>query len=154
VPLAGLHRLPHPAHAGPVDPPVHSLFDQSLRSRLGAETTNGDGFGIGWYDAAPSPGVFRSIEPAWNVQNLHEVSCHVSSPLFFAHIRAVIGSTVRQTNCHRSAMAGGCSTSGPRLICPPWSCASVTIAPPGRCGPAGRDVPRAGDTGERRVDRR
>ena len=29
--------------------PVHSLIDQSLHSRLGAETTNGDGFGIGWY---------------------------------------------------------------------------------------------------------
>ena len=30
--------------------PVHSLIDQSLHSKLGAETTNGDGFGIGWYD--------------------------------------------------------------------------------------------------------
>ena len=29
--------------------PEHSLIDQSLRSDLGAETTNGDGFGIGWY---------------------------------------------------------------------------------------------------------
>ena len=80
--------------------PVHSLIDQSLHSRLGAETTNGDGFGIGWYDAAPSPGVFRSIEPAWNDQNLRELAGHVRSPLFFAHIRAAIGSAVQQTNCH------------------------------------------------------
>ena len=29
--------------------PVHSLIDQSLHSRLGVETTNGDGFGVGWY---------------------------------------------------------------------------------------------------------
>ena len=29
--------------------PAHSLIDQSLHSRLGATTTNGDGFGIGWY---------------------------------------------------------------------------------------------------------
>ena len=29
--------------------PVHSIIDQSLHSRLGATTTNGDGFGIGWY---------------------------------------------------------------------------------------------------------
>ena len=36
--------------------PAHSLIDQSLHSRLGAEATNGDGFGIGWYDAAPTPG--------------------------------------------------------------------------------------------------
>ena len=63
--------------------PVHSLIDQSLHSRLGAETTNGDGFGVGWYDAAPAPGVFRSIEPAWNDQNLRELAGHVRSPLFF-----------------------------------------------------------------------
>ena len=31
--------------------PDHSLIDQSLHSRLGATTTNGDGFGIGWYGA-------------------------------------------------------------------------------------------------------
>ena len=29
-----------------------SLIDQSLHSRLGATTTNGDGFGLGWYDDA------------------------------------------------------------------------------------------------------
>jgi predicted glutamine amidotransferase len=26
----------------------HSLIDQSLHARLGVETTNGDGFGVGW----------------------------------------------------------------------------------------------------------
>ena len=80
--------------------PAHSLIDQSLHSKLGAETTNGDGFGIGWYDAAPAPGVFRSVEPAWNDANLRELAGHVRSPLFFAHIRAAIGSAVQQTNCH------------------------------------------------------
>ncbi len=80
--------------------PVHSLIDQSLHSRLGAETTNGDGFGIGWYGAPAVPGLFRSIEPAWNDQNLRELAGHVTSPLFFAHIRAAIGSAVQQTNCH------------------------------------------------------
>jgi predicted glutamine amidotransferase len=80
--------------------PVHSLIDQSLHSQLGAEATNGDGFGVGWYDEQPTPGVFRSIEPAWNDQNLRELSAHVTSGLFFAHIRAAIGSAVQQTNCH------------------------------------------------------
>jgi predicted glutamine amidotransferase len=80
--------------------PVHSLIDQSLHSRLGAETTNGDGFGVGWYAGTPTPGVYRSIEPAWNDENLRELASHVSSPLFFAHIRAAIGSPVQQTNCH------------------------------------------------------
>ena len=80
--------------------PVHSLIDQSLHSSLGAETTNGDGFGVGWYGAAPTPGVFRSTEPAWNDHNLRELAGHVSSALFFTHVRASIGSDVQQTNCH------------------------------------------------------
>ena len=63
--------------------PAHSLIDQSLHSKLGAETTNGDGFGVGWYDATPAPGVFRSIEPAWNDQNLRELAGHITSGLFF-----------------------------------------------------------------------
>ena len=76
------------------------MVDQSLHSRLGAEPTNGDGFGVGWYGAPDTPGVFHSTEPAWNDQNLRELSGHISSPLFFTHIRAAIGSAVQQTNCH------------------------------------------------------
>ncbi len=79
---------------------AHSLVDQSLHSRLGAETTNGDGFGVGWYGDLPTPGVFHSVEPAWNDCNLRELAGHISSPLFFTHIRAAIGSAVQQTNCH------------------------------------------------------
>jgi glutamine amidotransferase len=80
--------------------PAHSLIDQSLHSRLGAETTNGDGFGVGWYGETDTPGVFHSTAPAWNDENLHELADHVSSGHFFAHIRAAIGSAVQQTNCH------------------------------------------------------
>ena len=80
--------------------PVHSLIDQSLHSRLGAETTNGDGFGVGWYGDGPTPATFRSTEPAWNDMNLHELSGHIRSGLVFAHIRAAIDSPVQLTNCH------------------------------------------------------
>jgi predicted glutamine amidotransferase len=80
--------------------PTHSLIDQSLHSRLGVETTNGDGFGIGWYGEAPEPAVFKSVEPAWNDRNLRELSGHVRSGLVFAHIRASTGTPVQQTNCH------------------------------------------------------
>jgi glutamine amidotransferase len=78
----------------------NSLVSQSLHSHLGAEPTNGDGFGVGWYGTADTPGVFHSTEPAWNDSNLRELSGHISSPLFFTHIRAAIGSAVQQTNCH------------------------------------------------------
>lgn len=79
--------------------PKHSLIDQSLHSTMGAETTNGDGFGVG-YGVGDTPGVFHSIEPAWNDRNLREISAHVESGLVFAHIRASSGSPVQQTNCH------------------------------------------------------
>ena len=80
--------------------PDHSLIDQSLHSRLGATTTNGDGFGIGWYGTEDTPAVFHSIEPAWNDHNLRELAEHLTSPLVFAHIRASTGSAIQQTNCH------------------------------------------------------
>jgi predicted glutamine amidotransferase len=81
--------------------PEHSLIDQSRHARMGVDTTNGDGFGVGWYEPdAQSPAVFRSIEPAWNDRNLREVAGHVESPLFLAHIRASTGTAVQQTNCH------------------------------------------------------
>ncbi|MET7736821.1 class II glutamine amidotransferase [Streptomyces sp. NPDC005402] len=82
--------------------PTHSLIDQSLHSRMGVETTNGDGFGIGWYaeNTALTPAVVRDIGPAWNNRNLQEVAHHVRSGLFFAHIRAATGTAVQQSNCH------------------------------------------------------
>ncbi len=78
----------------------HSLIEQSLHSRMGVETTNGDGFGVGWYGTRETPAVFRSIEPAWNDRNLQELAAQISSRRVFAHIRASTGSPVQQTNCH------------------------------------------------------
>jgi predicted glutamine amidotransferase len=92
--------------------PAHSLIEQSMHARMGVETTNGDGFGIGWYGtetAAPwlpesrEPGVpvlFRGVGPAWSDQNLRETARATSSGLFLAHIRASTGTPVQQTNCH------------------------------------------------------
>ncbi len=80
--------------------PAHSLIDQSLHAELGATTTNGDGFGVGWYDSTGRPGVFHSVEPAWNDHNLRDISQHIRSSLVLAHIRASTGTAVQQTNCH------------------------------------------------------
>ena len=80
--------------------PAHSLIDQSQHARLGATTTNGDGFGVGWYVDGGAPGVFRAVGPAWSDRNLRELAGHVASPLFVAHIRASTGTAVQQTNCH------------------------------------------------------
>src|SRR6476660_5179643 len=67
--------------------PENSLVVQSLHSRLGVEPTNGDGFGLGWYDEGPVPGVYRSIEPAWNDRNLGELSSHLRSHCVLSHVR-------------------------------------------------------------------
>jgi len=80
--------------------PQHSLIDQSLHSRLGVETTNGDGFGVGWYGDREEPALFKSVEPAWNDRNLRELAGHIRSGLVFAHIRASTGTPVQLTNCH------------------------------------------------------
>ena len=80
--------------------PENSLVVQSKHSRLGAETTNGDGFGVGWYTAQEAPGIYSSTEPAWNDRNLRELSAHASAGHVFAHIRATTGTAVQQTNCH------------------------------------------------------
>lgn len=80
--------------------PQHSLIDQSLHSRMGATTTNGDGFGIGWYGEGPVPAVFKSVDPAWNDRNLRELASQVRTRLMFAHIRASTGTPIQRSNCH------------------------------------------------------
>jgi predicted glutamine amidotransferase len=79
----------------------HSLIDQSMHARLGAQTTNGDGVGVGWYaQQGALPALFRDTGPAWNDLNLRELAGAVTSPLFLAHVRASTGTPVQQTNCH------------------------------------------------------
>jgi predicted glutamine amidotransferase len=80
--------------------PKHGIVSQSLLSRLGAEPTNGDGVGVGWYDTLPEPALYRHTAPAWDDANLRELASHVESPLFLCHVRAAIGSPIQQTNCH------------------------------------------------------
>ena len=80
--------------------PKHSLIDQSLHARLGPQTTNGDGFGVGWYAEGDSPVLYKDIDPAWNDRNLRELSAQTRSRLIFAHIRASTGTPIQRTNCH------------------------------------------------------
>ena len=78
----------------------HSLIDQSMCSRSVETPTNGDGFGLGWYGARETPGLFRSIRPAWNDFNLRDLAAQIESALFLAHVRATSLATVQETNCH------------------------------------------------------
>src|SRR5215216_5691496 len=79
----------------------HGLIDQSLHSRMGVETTNGDGFGLGWYgELGGDPCRYRTVTPAWSDVNLRDMAAQIASPLWLAHIRATTGTPVQQTNCH------------------------------------------------------
>ncbi len=95
------------AYSGPPVPlstlltrPNHSLIDQSRRARENVATTNGDGFGVGWYGEGSRPGTFHDTHPAWNNANLRHLAAHVRSPLFLAHVRAATGTPIQDTNCH------------------------------------------------------
>ena len=78
----------------------HNLIDQSMSSRSAETPTNGDGFGVGWYGSRPTPGLFRSLRPAWNDFNLRDLSAQIDTALFLAHVRATSLATVQETNCH------------------------------------------------------
>ncbi len=83
--------------------PENSLVRQSYDAKERSNPLNGDGFGVGWYtpEMTPEPGVYRSITPAWNDQNLLDLVGHTSSPCFFAHVRAASpDSDVSRANCH------------------------------------------------------
>lgn len=82
--------------------PENSLIKQSYQARESNETLNGDGFGLGWYthEIETTPGVFKSIQPAWNNQNLMHLAPKIRSNCFFAHVRAATEGGVAQDNCH------------------------------------------------------
>ena len=44
--------------------PAHSIIDQSLHANLTGVTTNGDGFGIGWYGDRPARDRWQHPHPA------------------------------------------------------------------------------------------
>ncbi len=78
----------------------NSLIHQSLNARRSHVTTNGDGFGIGWYAERPVPGTYRDILPAWNDANLRSIAHQIRSGLFLAHVRASTGTATSRANCH------------------------------------------------------
>ena len=79
--------------------PKNSLITQSLHSQMGAETTNGDGFGVGWYGTVRRPAC--STAPS----RRGTTATSASSPGTWSHRRArphprVDRPPVQQTNCH------------------------------------------------------
>ena len=80
--------------------PCHSLIHQSLSAEEAKATTNGDGFGVGWYGEREDPGQYREVRPAWSDESLLSLARQVRSGLFFAHVRAATGTATTRANCH------------------------------------------------------
>jgi predicted glutamine amidotransferase len=83
-----------------VTSPTHSLIAQSIRALESTASTNGDGFGLGWYGEHAEPGLYREVRPAWSDENLRYLCRHIHSHLFFGHVRASTGTPVTRPNCH------------------------------------------------------
>jgi glutamine amidotransferase len=85
-----------------LETPVNSLIKQSHEAREGLHGINADGFGLAWYgsDSGITPGVFKSIQPAWNDVNLASLINHIKSSCFLGHVRASTVGDVNQHNCH------------------------------------------------------
>ena len=85
-----------------INKPNHSLIDQSRTVTELGEGINADGFGLAWYEHAIDdiPGVFKSIRPAWNDNNLKSIAAKVKSKCFMAHVRASTVGNVTLGNCH------------------------------------------------------
>ena len=86
--------------------------DQSLHACMGAEPTNGDGFGLGWYGSGEGPALYHSVAPPWGDANLRELAGHIESPLFLAHVRGC-SSTTAISPTSRCSDESSCSPSTP-----------------------------------------
>lgn len=82
--------------------PKNSLIKQSIHAREIEEPLNGDGFGVSWYDHRLDslPGVFKTIQPAWNDLNLETLSGKIYSECFLAHVRAASSGGASLFNTH------------------------------------------------------
>jgi glutamine amidotransferase len=82
--------------------PSNSLVHQSYGAEEASQTLNGDGFGLGWYvhSISQNPGLFRSISPAWNNNNLLYNASLIKTDCMFAHIRAASEGAISEANSH------------------------------------------------------
>ena len=85
-----------------LEKPANSLINQSREAREAKRGLNADGFGIGWYNLAvdPSPGIYKSIQPAWSDANLRHLAAKITSRCFIGHVRASTVGDVNLYNCH------------------------------------------------------
>lgn len=85
-----------------LEKPNNSLISQSRAAQESSFVLNADGFGVAWYDKSidSTAGVFKSVRPAWNDNNLHHIASKIKSDCFIGHVRASTVGDVTVNNCH------------------------------------------------------
>lgn len=81
--------------------PEHSLYHQSYNPlELMSGVVCADGVGVGWYDEAGKPFIYRNTIPLWNDPNLEELSQYVQSTCAVGYVRlAGAGESLDISNC-------------------------------------------------------
>ncbi len=81
--------------------PEHSLYHQSYAPlELKSGVVCADGVGVGWYDEAGKPSIYRNTVPIWNDPNLEELSHYVQSTGAVGYVRlAGMGESLNISDC-------------------------------------------------------
>lgn len=99
----------HAAYAGPplalrdfLLRPPHGLVEQAFRPReMVSAVINADGYGVGWYLADGTPGVYTNPMPIWSDVNLDHLGGALASRMWVANVRsATRGLGVSHANTH------------------------------------------------------
>ena len=80
--------------------PVHSIIDQSLHARLTGVTTNGDGFGIGWYADGSVPSCTRLPILRGTTRTFERSRDRSRPPCCSRTSEPPAGGPVQRSNCH------------------------------------------------------
>lgn len=80
----------------------HSLYHQSYNPlELKSGVVCADGVGVGWYDEAGKPFIYRNTIPIWNDPNLEELSHCIKTDCAVGFVRlAGTGESLDISNCH------------------------------------------------------
>ena len=143
---AGSHtRAPRCCSRSCSTSPQHSLIDQSLHSRLGAETTNGDGFGIGWYGEGETPA--RLPQHRAGLERPQPARARGAHPLRPSSSRTSAPRPARRSSRRtaiRSATAAGCGCTTARSASSTRSSATSLLAVDPSLYPGDRGLDRLG----------
>lgn len=82
--------------------PAHSMLQLAQKAHCHITPINMDGFGLSWYlpKTSPVPRFYKDTLPAYRSADLKSRAREITSPNFFAHVRAASQGGITLQNCH------------------------------------------------------